>query len=135
MSVALMIIAHGDLGSSLLRQAEFNLGELNLPVGVLEVTGKDAIDDLEQAARRMLREIDDGDGVIILTDVFGATPSNVAHRCCENPAQVIHGLNLAMLLRAQCYSERKRDDLIQIMVRGGRQSVFCGSEPPLETDP
>lgn len=134
MSVALMLVTHGDLGRCLLDQAEFNLGALNLPVGVLPVTPEDEIDALEEAARRMLVQIDEGDGVIILTDVFGATPSNVAHRVCTEHGQVIHGLNLAMLLRAQCYSSKDRDTLIDVLVRGGRQSVFAGNEPPLEFD-
>ena len=132
MTVALMIIAHGNLGTSMLRQAEANLGALNLPVGLLEVAPDDSVEQLEEAARKIMEEIDEGSGIVLLTDVFGATPSNIAHRCCGPDCSIVHGLNLAMLLRAQCYSELPREALAQKLVWGGRDAVFVGDAPPLE---
>ena len=129
MSVGLLIIAHQDLGPSMLRQAVANFGPLGPPIAVMEVTPQDNPEAIVSHGRKLLCDLDEGDGVLILTDIFGATPSNLAHRFCGDDNCVIHGLNLAMLARARNYRDLPLDELAQKLVEGGRTAVFSGNAP------
>ncbi len=77
------------------------------------------------AARAMAREIDDGSGVIVLTDAFGATPGNVASQLAEpGRVAVVAGVNLPMLLRVLCYRDGKLADTVDKALAGGTQGVM-----------
>ncbi|MDJ0654782.1 MAG: PTS fructose IIA subunit family protein [Xanthomonadales bacterium] len=129
MTVALLLVTHDGLGQALLDVAEANLGPLGLPTGVLPV-GQDAdTDQLVARGAEMLDQLDQGDGVLILTDLYGATPSNLAHEFCRPCCQVVHGVNLAMLLRAHTYRDLALDELANKVVEGGHQAVFLGDQP------
>lgn len=90
--------------------------------------------DLEQErnrARELLNELDQGDGVLILTDLYGATPSNIACSLMgeEHPLILISGLSLAMLIRVMNYAEDGLQALAEKALNGGRDSIYM--HPPL----
>src|SRR5690606_17097321 len=91
----------------------------------LGVSGQDDPLDLLPTARHMLQWVDSGEGVLVLTDIFGATPSNVASKLLE-PGRVegIAGLNLPMLLRALTYRERDMNTLVQRTISGACDGVL-----------
>jgi PTS system ascorbate-specific IIA component len=83
------------------------------------------VDQALQDARSHARRLDSGDGVLVLTDVYGATPSNIAERVAE-PGLAIHrvsGLNLPMLLRVLNYAEQSLTELAQTAAHGGRSGI------------
>lgn len=98
--IGVLIVTHGDIGRSLLDSAGQILG-VELPqVATLSVWRQDDPDDLILRARELLEGIDGGDGVLILTDIFGATPGNVVSRLLEDGhVEGVSGLSLPMLLR------------------------------------
>ena len=77
-------------------------------------------------ASAALRRVDQGEGVLILTDVYGASPSNLAARLTQlgTPARRVAGLNLPMLLRVCNYPEKNLDELAQTAVAGGKTGVI-----------
>ncbi len=129
MSVGLLLIAHQDLGACMLRQAVANFGPLGPPIAVMEINPESDPEELVQQGRELLSSLDEGDGVLILTDIFGATPSNLAHRFCGDDERVIHGLNLAMLARARNYRDLPLGELTLKLLEGGRSAVFAGQAP------
>jgi PTS system ascorbate-specific IIA component len=76
-------------------------------------------------ARTMLREIDTGSGVLVLTDAFGASPGNTAAQLAEpGRVAVIAGVNLPMLLRALCYRDGALAEAAEKALAGGTQGVM-----------
>ena len=65
----------------------------------------------EEEARALIAQLDEGQGVLVLSDLFGATPCNIARRICQ-PGRVegVAGVNLPMLLRAACYCNKTLDE-------------------------
>ena len=126
MSVGLLLITHLGLGPDLLRAARQVLPVLALKVDALEVPW-DQPDPaaLKTTARNLLRSLDDGDGVLLLVDLYGSTPANIA-RALEPGRQIrrVYGLNLPMLLRVLNYPEQNLDSLAQIARDGGRSGVL-----------
>jgi PTS system mannose-specific IIA component len=98
--VGVLIVSHGAIGRSLLESARQIIGEPPAQVATLGVSRDDDPDDLRLRARRLIKQLDAGDGVLVLTDIFGATPGNVIARLLEDGrVEGVSGLSLPMLLR------------------------------------
>ncbi len=135
MSVGLLIVTHNRIGAELLETANRMLGQCPLPVHVMEVPPYCDPDFLVAHARRRLEVLDQGDGVLVLTDMFGSTPSNIAaHLERDAQVRVVNGVNLPMLVRVLNYSRLSLAELVDKAVSGGHDGVFCwhsqGSRTP-----
>ena len=98
--IGVLIVTHGEIGTSLLESASQILGRRPAQVCTLSVWRQDDPDDLVLRAREMMEQIDAGDGVLILTDIFGATPGNVVSKLLHNGrVEGVSGVSLPMLLR------------------------------------
>jgi len=98
--IGVLIVTHGEIGTSLLESASQILGQRPTQVCTLSVWRQDDPDDLVLRAREMMDQIDAGDGVLILTDIFGATPGNVVSKLLEDgKVEGVSGASLPMLLR------------------------------------
>ena len=84
MSVSVLLVSHGRLSQILLETVEDVLGELTLPTEVLEVRRVNDTDPLVRMGERVIEKLDQGDGVLVLTDAFGSTPSNIANRIARS---------------------------------------------------
>lgn len=126
MSVAVLLITHGRLSQHLVDTVSEMLGgQLSLNTDVLEVRSVLDPDVLIKQGRRLVEKLDNGDGVLILTDAFGSTPSNIANRIASHcPCQVVAGVNLPMLIRIYNYPQRKLQALAKTAVEGGQRGVM-----------
>ena len=123
--IGILIIAHGTLGESLIHCASHVFGG---PPPQLRQMGVNVHDDpnaLLPKVREQMAALDDGSGVLILTDIYGATPSNVACRLIE-PVRVecIAGVNLPMLVRALTYRNEPLETVAEKALSGGRDGVI-----------
>ncbi len=118
--VGILIISHGAFGESLIHSASHVLGKRPLYLRQLGITVHDDPEALLPVAEDLIRFLDQGDGVLVLTDVYGATPSNIATRLLR-PGRVegLAGVNLPMLIRALTY----RDQPLAAM----RDKAFSGA--------
>ncbi|AXK71389.1 PTS fructose IIA subunit family protein [Lysobacter sp. TY2-98] len=125
MAVGILLVTHEGIGSALRSVAERLLTPLPLRVEVFEVAFDADPDVALPSASAALRRADSGDGVLVLTDVFGATPANVASRLARlgTPIRRVSALNLPMLLRVLNYAELDLDALPAVAVAGGRNGV------------
>lgn len=126
MSVGVLLLTHEAMGEALLGAARHVLGRLPLPVDFREVSADaDPEDFLREAAARA-RALDEGDGVLVLSDLYGATPCNVAQRLPGLGVRMhcVSGLNLPMLLRVLNYPEQSLDELAETAASGGRGGIF-----------
>jgi len=128
--VGIVIIAHGNLAEELLRTTSL-IVEQELPSVVsIPITGQEDADEITGLIKNAIKQADDGDGVVVLTDMFGGTPSNVALSfLIENKVEVISGVNLPMLLD-MAYSREGRSlaDLAQQLAETGRSNILLASQ-------
>ena len=122
--IGILIIAHGTLGDSLIHCANHVFGGPPAQLAQLGVAIHDVPATLLPQVQKLVNELDSGDGVLILTDMFGATPSNLACRLVE-PARVecVAGVNLPMLVRALTYRNEPLETVAQKALSGGHEGV------------
>jgi len=125
MTIGLMLVSHGPLGEVLLDIAVKNLSVCPLSTATLSIPLDVDPEALQERACRLIDELDSGDGVLVLTDIFGATPSNIACKLSrQRHVMVVAGLNLPMLMRVFNYPQLGLAELAERAVDGGRQGVM-----------
>ena len=128
--VGILLVTHNGLGDSFVDCVRHVLGEVPRNLKVLTVLAGDDPQLKLVEGQALIKQLDTGGGVLVLSDVFGATPSNIARQLChaENVMGVA-GVNLPMLLRTVCSSGNTLPELAQIAIEGGRECiVYIGSE-------
>lgn len=130
MNVGILLITHDNIGAVLLRTAIDVLGICPLPTSTLATPSDCNPECILEDARQAAQELDSGDGVLVLTDLYGATPSNIAcrlHRSHE--LRVVSGVNLPMLIRVLNYPDLDLEELQHKAVSGGRDGILtCNVE-------
>ncbi len=123
--LGLLLITHGTLGESLIQCACHVLNRRPDQLMQLGVAAGDDPKDLLPLASQLLALVDKGEGVLILTDIYGATPSNLAAKLLQ-PGLVegLAGVNLPMLLRALNYRDKGMETLLARATGGGRDGVL-----------
>jgi mannose PTS system EIIA component len=118
----IFLITHGTLGSALLDNASHVLGSRQSGVAVMNVQPGDQAATRLNEARDLVKSVDGGSGVLVLTDIFGATPANIAG-CLLGPANVegIAGVSLPMLVKALAYRHLPLPELVRKALEGGAQ--------------
>jgi PTS system mannose-specific IIA component len=120
----LLIIAHAPLASALRSVAAHVYPDELIHLVALDVEAHCPPEQLEQQARAALALVADPQA-LILTDVFGATPCNVAQRLVDGAdVRLVTGVNVPMLWRALCYIHEPVDQLVARTVAGGAQGVM-----------
>ena len=98
--IGILIVAHGAFGEALIHSASHVLGKRPLRVRQVGVTVHDDPEAILPQAQELVRQLDEGDGVLVLTDIYGATPGNVAARLlADGRVEGVAGVSLPMLLR------------------------------------
>ncbi len=120
----LLIIAHAPLASSLKAVAEHAFPDCAANLAALDVLPNMPIEEIEAQGRQMLERIRTPEA-LIFTDVFGATPCNVAQRLADGvQVKVVAGVNVPMLWRSLCYSADSLDSVVARAVAGATQGVM-----------
>jgi PTS system ascorbate-specific IIA component len=128
------MITHPGVGNAMLHIATRIVGRTAVPIKCLEVPPDAAIDPILERARSMLKVLDRGAGVLVLTDLYGATPHNLAQRiACGGPGtRVVSGLNLPMLLRLFNYPDDDLSTLTEKAADGGLRGILqCPPRDPV----
>ena len=123
--VGILIVTHGNLGVTLAECAQHIL-QRELPhLAVMAVDKNDDPDRKLAEARELLRGLDDGSGVLLLSDIFGGTPSNIASRLIEpGRIEAVAGVSLPMLVRSLCYAGQPLETVVSKAVTGGLEGVM-----------
>jgi PTS system ascorbate-specific IIA component len=122
--IGVLIVTHGEIGTSLLDSASQILGARPQQVATLSVWRQDDPDDLVLRARELMEQIDAGQGVLILTDLFGATPGNVVSKLLEDGrVEGVSGVSLPMLLRVVTSRNGSVAAAVQRALSGGSEGL------------
>jgi mannose PTS system EIIA component len=122
--IGILVVTHGSIGESLLSSAAQILGAPPQQVAVLSVWRQDDPDDLVLRAQELLEGLDAGDGVLVITDIFGATPGNVVSRLLEDgKIEGVSGASLPMLLRVLTSRNGSLSAAVKRALTGGAEGV------------
>jgi PTS system ascorbate-specific IIA component len=122
--IGVLLVTHGEIGTAMLSSANQILGGAPKQVATLSVWRQDDPDDLVLRARELLEQLDGGDGVLVLTDIFGATPGNVASRLLDaRRVEGVSGVSLPMLLRVLTSRNGSLDASVKRALSGGAEGV------------
>lgn len=123
--IGILIISHENLGNSLVQCATHVIGEKLQQVRYLSVFAHDDPDVVIVNARELVRQIDIGDGVLVLSDIYGATPCNIACQLIEpGKIECLVGVNLPMLIRALTYRRELLSVMVEKALSGGMSGIF-----------
>ncbi|QDQ26796.1 PTS fructose transporter subunit IIA [Chitinimonas arctica] len=123
--VGILLVTHYGLGESLAECAAHVLGRPLPQLRYLPVYRSDDPDLVLERARSLIRELDTGTGVVVLSDIYGGTPSNVAYRLIEpGRVEAVAGVNLPMLVRTLNYGHEALEIVVSKAVTGGLEGVM-----------
>lgn len=118
------MVTHNGLGNSLVDCVKHVLGEVPPNLKALSVLAADDPQQRLVEGQALIKELDTGAGVLILTDVYGATPSNIGRQLCHAERVMgVAGVNLPMLLRSVCCAAVTLPELAEAAIKGGRDCI------------
>ncbi len=124
MSVGVLIISHDGIGPALLGTATLMLNDCPLQTKLLTVSRDCDPDQLTEDAVEQIEALDAGEGVLVLTDLYGSTPCNIARKfTSKKHVHVVSGLNLSMLIRVFNYPKLTLEELSEKAVSGGKDGI------------
>ncbi len=128
--IGFLIVAHGAFGEALIHSASHVMGSRPLYLRQLGITVHDDPEAILPQAKDLLRFVDQGDGVIIFTDICGATPCNIAGKLLV-PGKVegITGVSLPMLIRALTYRNQPLNEVVSKAMSGGNEGIIPVPKP------
>lgn len=126
MSVGILLLTHEGVGTALIAVATRLLRQLPLQTVAFEVPFDGDPDALLPQASAALRKVDGGHGVLVMTDLYGASPSNLGAKLARlgTPVRRVSALSLPMLLRVMNYAELELDELPAVAAAGARNGVI-----------
>ncbi|WP_240098092.1 PTS sugar transporter subunit IIA [Thermomonas flagellata] len=126
MAVGVLLVTHEGIGTAMIAVASRLLRKLPLQAVVFEVPFDADPATLLPQASAALRRADAGDGVLVLTDLYGASPANLAQQLAHlgTPVRRVSALSLPMLLRVMNYAEQGLDDLPAVAAAGTRNGAI-----------
>ncbi len=129
--IGILIVSHGRLGEEMIRTAEFIYGEIPR-LKAANLNGNESLSALKERITILTNEMDDGDGVIILTDIFGGTPFNVSITLFnDKKVEVVAGFTLAMVLKLATVRNDIKDikELARFIVEYGKKKIYFAENP------
>jgi len=122
--IGVMVVSHEPLGTALIRCTRHVFGRLLPQLAALDVIPDEDPEAASQAARDLLARINDGSGVIVFTDCFGATPSRIAMQLAQPlKVYVVAGVNLPMLLKAITQRRRPVEEVVGELIASGQGAI------------
>lgn len=125
MSVSLITISHGRTGEALLETATSILGTPSPRARHFPFAPSDDPDDLASGLAEAMGELDDGSGILVLADLYGASPCNLARReGSGRRVRIVTGMNLPMILRVLNYAGVDLETMARLAREGGRDGII-----------
>jgi PTS system mannose-specific IIA component len=126
--VGLVVVCHEDMGAELVRAAEMIVGRIEA-VETVSVKQDSAPESLRDRIQGAIRKVDRKKGVMLFTDMFGGTPSNIALAFLGDTVEVVSGVNLSMLIKfANHREENTLPELARLVQEAAQRSIVIASQ-------
>ena len=127
--VGILVVSHGRLAEAFISSAEFLFGNLHKIKGV-SIWPKDQEKEVKGLIKKKISEVNDGEGVVILTDILDGTPTKLSLSCFESgKVEVVTGVNLPMLLTLLSYQKgRSLEEISRLAKKSGRRSIILAKK-------
>ncbi len=127
--VGIVLVTHPHLGEEFLRSAELICGKFP-QIALVSIDTRKGVDELRKEISEAIKTVDLGDGALILTDMFGGTPSNMSLAFLrEGQVEVLTGINLPMLIKiSNCRENRNLKELAKMVKEAGQKNIHIASE-------
>ena len=122
--VGLLVITHNNVGGALFDAAISVLGSCPLPFEILPVSQNCDPEERLKKAKKYLEKLNQSEGVLVLTDMYGSTPSNIATKLAAKDITIVTGINLPMLVRVMNYPKLSLQKLAHKAVSAGQTGVI-----------
>ena len=123
--IGILIVSHGTFGESLIHSASHVLGKRPLYLRQLGVTVHDDPEAILPMGEDLIRFLDQGQGVLVLTDIYGATPSNIAAKLLQRDrVEGLAGVSLPMLIRALTYRDEPLEVVLEKSLSGAAEGIL-----------
>ena len=127
--VGILVVSHGGLADALIASVQSLVGNLQRTRGI-SIWPKEKGEEVKDRIRKKMAEVDDGDGVVILTDILGGTPTNLSLSFLEKErVEVVTGVNMPMLLTLSSYRKGKSlEEIGRLAKKSGRRSIILAKK-------
>ena len=123
--IGILLITHNGLGDSLLDCVKHVMGDVPHNLKSMAILADDNVQQKIVEGRTLIAQLNTGEGVLLLTDLFGATPCNIAQQLCQaGQVTCVTGVNLPMLLRVLGYCHQTLTEIAQKALTGGRENII-----------
>lgn len=123
--IGILIISHDELGESFIHCAAHIFGEKPQLLINQAISIQDEPDVIVNQAKKLVEKLDQGDGVLIMTDIYGATPCNIASRLIQSgKVACLAGINLPMLVRTLNYRHESLLVVVEKALAGGKEGIM-----------
>ena len=127
--VGILIVTHGKLAQELVETTRIIVGKNVENIVPITVDWNDDMSDIQKTISSAISKVDQGNGVLILTDMFGGTPSNISLSFLSDKVEIITGVNLPMLIKIVNVGDRYTlKELAQMIHEQGKKSIYLASE-------
>lgn len=135
MNAGILLMTHTGIASSMLDIAQTIWQQLPDNIDIIEVPFDSDSEIITRNVKQKITELDTGDGVLILSDLPGATPCNLASSLNLQTVKIVSGLNLPMLIRTSYYnSSCDLDALAQVAIEGGQRAITLVDQATCQID-
>lgn len=137
MSISILIITHPKIGSAFINTVRNTYGkdkELPLNISNMDIKPEANLEQMIQELKQRIEQLhQQSTGILILTDLFGATTTNIAQEIQSEKTRIVSGLNLSMLLRVMNYAQANLDQLAAYALQGGQAGILqCECKSKIE---
>jgi PTS system ascorbate-specific IIA component len=123
--IGILLITHGSLGRSFIECAEHVMGNSIEKIAAIGIDENASIEQMLTIATETIADMDSGEGVLVLTDMYGGSPSNITNKLLGSKnINGASGVNLPMLIRALTYREKDLKTVVQKALSGGGEGVM-----------
>jgi mannose PTS system EIIA component len=127
--IGILLVTHANLGNALIETVEFISGKKETHIAAVSINIQEDPESLRKKIKKAILEVKTDNGVVILTDMFGGTPSNLSYSFLEEgQVDVISGVNLPILFKAvNSRSKMNMETLTSVLVEHGKKSISLAS--------
>lgn len=124
-----VIVSHGEVANELMAAAQTVVGELD-HIAAVSIDWNDDVENAKGQIAQAIKKVSQGNGVLLLTDMFGGTPTNISAMFIkENEVEIITGVNLPMVIKlASQNKETSLEEMAKAVEEQGKQAIYRASE-------